>query len=66
MIDYVNQFDNGSTKYEGLSSLPDSFGNLKNLENLYIRNCNIKELPDSMRKLKNLKNLELSSCKLST
>jgi len=34
MIDYVNQFDNGSTKYEGLSSLPDSFGNLKNLENL--------------------------------
>jgi len=44
---------------ERLETLPDSIGNLKNLDELYIYSSPIKCLPDSMGNLKNLRKLFL-------
>lgn len=46
----------------GLTSLPESIGNLKNLEKLYVANGMLKELPESMSKLTALTDLEIYNC----
>lgn len=46
----------------GLTSLPESIGNLVNLETFYIANGLVTELPESMANLKALTDLELYNC----
>ncbi len=43
----------------GLDSLPESFGEMKNLEELDLSNLSLKKLPRSFSNLKNLKTLNL-------
>ncbi len=42
-----------------LLSLPESFGNLKSLKDLYLRGNQLETLPDSFRKLKKLETLDI-------
>lgn len=48
----------------GVTSLPESIGNLTNLEQLYIANCKIKSLPASMAKLGKCSDVEVYNCPL--
>ena len=42
--------------------LPDSFGMLKNLKNLYLKHSRIKNFPKSFEELGNLEELDLYAC----
>jgi hypothetical protein len=46
----------------GLTDIPESIQNLKNLKYLKLRNNNIKTIPNWLNKLKSLTFLDLSSC----
>jgi Leucine-rich repeat (LRR) protein len=48
-----------SLEYNQLTKLPESIGDLENLENLYLSGNQITELPTSIFKLENLTNLHL-------
>lgn len=46
----------------GLASIPESIGNLKNLEMFYVANCLITKLPESMATLPALTDVEVYNC----
>lgn len=46
----------------GLTSIPESIGNLKNLEMFYVANCLITKLPESMATLPALTDVEVYNC----
>ena len=46
----------------GITSIPESIGNLKQLEYLYIANGEITSLPESMAQLESLTDLEVYNC----
>ena len=46
----------------GLTSIPESIGNLKNLEMFYVANCLITELPEAMATLPALTDVEVYNC----
>ena len=50
---------NPGTIVNGLTKLPESFGNLKNLQKLCIANSELAELPESFAQLKSCTDLEL-------
>ena len=47
-----------------MQELPESFGNLENLEELKIEECTLEELPENFGNLKNLKKLSILSTPL--
>ena len=46
----------------GLTSIPESIGNLKNLEMFYVANCLITKLPESLATLPALTDVEVYNC----
>ena len=46
----------------GLASIPESIGNLKNLEMFYVANCLITKLPESLATLPALTDVEVYNC----
>jgi Leucine-rich repeat (LRR) protein len=46
----------------GLKSLPNEIGRLKNLETFFIANADITELPDSMERLTSVTDFEIYNC----
>ena len=46
----------------GLTSIPESIGNLKNLEMFYVANCLITKLPEAMATLPALTDVEVYNC----
>jgi len=48
----------------GLSSLPNSIGNLNKLKYLILKNNNLKTIPESISSLHRLRTLNLSGCKI--
>lgn len=53
---------NHGTICNGLKSLPEEIGNLKNLEYLYIANSEISALPERMKELSSLTDIEVYNC----
>ncbi|MHA1394894.1 MAG: leucine-rich repeat domain-containing protein, partial [Promethearchaeota archaeon] len=51
---------------KGLTSLPESIGNLTNLEKLYLHKNQLSSIPESIGNLKNLKELDLKENQLSS
>ena len=51
---------------KGLSALPESIGNLQNLQELWLYNNNLSSLPESIGNLQNLERLDLFKNKLSS
>ena len=52
--------------YCGLKSLPESFGNLKSLQTLYLNYNKLKTFPDSISQLESLDELNLEGNKLTS
>jgi Leucine-rich repeat (LRR) protein len=50
------------TRTNGLKSLPDEIGNLKNLQTFFIANGDIKELPATMANLTGITDMEVYNC----
>ena len=50
------------TRTNGLKSLPDEIGNLKNLQTFFIANGDIKELPATMANLTGVTDMEVYNC----
>ncbi len=50
------------TYCNGLTSLPESMGNLQNLSTLFIANGMLRELPESFKNLSELTDLEIYNC----
>lgn len=50
------------TRTNGLKSLPDEIGNLKNLQTFFIANGDIKELPAAMANLTGITDMEVYNC----
>jgi Leucine-rich repeat (LRR) protein len=50
----------------GLKSLPEEIGNLKNLQTFFIANGDLESLPESVANLTNVTDLEIYNCRLMT
>jgi Leucine-rich repeat (LRR) protein len=50
------------TRTNGLKSLPEEIGNLKNLQTFFIANGDIETLPESVANLTNVTDLEIYNC----
>lgn len=48
--------------FNGITSIPQSIGNLKKMEYLYIANGEISEIPESFQQLESLTDLEIYNC----
>lgn len=54
----------GLGQFGSLTSIPDEFANLKQLEDLSFYSCDFKKFPKAICELYNLKRLDLEDCKL--